>query len=380
MTTQTTKPAKPSRRNELLAGIIVLSAMALFTITTILAGNFRKLLEKRQTIHVSFASARGLVVNNPVQVSGVEVGLVKEIELTRLKNPESGMETPRVLVRAEIPAKIWLSKDSQAEVNVSLTGITVLRINRGSSTEQLGREDIIPGIDPVDVGELSLTLGRIAQRVDAFVQDLTSDQVLGDIRTVVQNTRETTEALKIVSSSLTELIGKNQERWQKMISNAERISVNLDGLLNDNRKNLTTTIAELPTLTREVRALSQDGRQLLAKNESNLTRMIADLQVTSANLKETSASVKRQPWILLKNPDKSDVRSRDLYTAARDLQGAVGEMRNTAETLKALEAMRSGSKGSQRGDVDRLLVELNESYQRLSDLQQKIEEAARRSN
>src|SRR5262245_2643061 len=121
------------KRKELLAGAVMIVGVILLTAALILASNFSHFFEKKRLIRVQFDNIRGLTINNPVEVSGVEVGIVKEIHLATRKSDVEGEIFPSVIVIAQVPRNVFIPEDSRSEIDASLTGIRVLRINRGQS-------------------------------------------------------------------------------------------------------------------------------------------------------------------------------------------------------------------------------------------------------
>lgn len=364
---------KDPRRNEFLAGVVILVAVILFTLTFILAGNFSNILQKKRLVRVHFHSARGLIVNNPVQVSGVEMGQVKKISLEVVENGKTHEREPHVMVEAQVPADVYIAKDSRAEIDVSLTGITVLKIERGMSAEVLPETEAIIGTDSIAISDLSTKLGGIAASIDNFVHEIASQGMVSNAKAIIVDGKEAAHDIAIASSNLSDFIKRNKEPWNAIVGNFDMIARDLKQVVSENKGNINKTLGEMPGATENIKQFAGDADRLVRRNEENLTRTIADLQQTSKNLKDTSSSIKRAPWILLRKPDQTDSRSRNLYTAARDLESSAIELRNNLETIKALEAISKSKSSLDTKQINRLIGELETSLQNLNKIQNKLE-------
>jgi len=92
-----------------------------------------------------------------------------------------------------------------------------------------------------------------------------------------------------------------------LTSSLASISREMEGMLQDNRGNLDSTIANIEQATQETTELISDLRTTLAQmsvmmsnNGANFAEIMENFQYASQNLEEFSRIIKERPWLLVR--------------------------------------------------------------------------------
>jgi phospholipid/cholesterol/gamma-HCH transport system substrate-binding protein len=142
----------------------------LLTLMYLLTGGI--LFEKKVTLYLYIADATGVNAESPVRVDGIDVGIVKKVELTNSKNPN---RIVRVVITAERKKLDAISTDSVTQLSTdTLLGDKFVDISSGKSPEHIapngelpfrGQPDLMRTIDLAD-------FERQMRIVDATLTDI----------------------------------------------------------------------------------------------------------------------------------------------------------------------------------------------------------------
>lgn len=154
---------------ELKVGIFVFIGLVILVIFVLMIGDFR-LINPGYMFKVSFGFANGVKVNAPVRLSGVEVGEVKDIQITY----DSVNKKSKVLI------DVWVHKDARIPVDsriwVNMLGVLgekYIEIIPGKEQNNLLQAGaVIKGEDPISIQELTDLSREIALKVEDTVADL----------------------------------------------------------------------------------------------------------------------------------------------------------------------------------------------------------------
>ncbi|HXI11423.1 MAG TPA: MlaD family protein [Thermoanaerobaculia bacterium] len=159
-----TKVQKTSSRNARIGALVAVSTISLM-IFLFFIGSEQKLFARKTEYGVHFTNVTGLAEGNPVKLSGVTIGVVKDITL-----PESPKEnTVQISVMVDRKFAPRIRTDSRARLKKLglLTGDSYVDITAGSPTlAELPAKSIIPAQKATDVDALIASGGDL---VDNFV-------------------------------------------------------------------------------------------------------------------------------------------------------------------------------------------------------------------
>lgn len=211
---------------ELKVGSFVLMAI-LALVFFIVSISDLSIFEKGRHIHVIFGFASGLRESAPVRLAGVEVGLVKKLQV--FVDKDDGGKT-KVTVNAWIKENIAIPADSTVTINqLGILGEKYLEIIPGSSTNAIKDNGVVTGHDPVPIE-------KVTERVDTLMAKLatTVDSVNNGILTD-KNKKSLEEALEGLGSVGMDL--KEGRGTLGKLFTDESIYNNLDDLTSDLKGN-----------------------------------------------------------------------------------------------------------------------------------------------
>ncbi len=160
---------------EMKVGSFVLMAALALTFFIISISDL-SIFEKGHHLHVVFGFASGLREAAPVRLAGVDVGLVKKLEVFV---DESDARKTKVRVNIWIRDDIGIPVDSNITINqLGILGEKYVEIIPGASKDSLKESSVVQGHDPVPIE-------RITEKVDALMSKLvtTVDSVNNGILT-----------------------------------------------------------------------------------------------------------------------------------------------------------------------------------------------------
>lgn len=156
-------------RLELKVGIFVFIGLVILVMFVLMIGDFR-LINPGYVFKVSFGFANGVKVNAPVRLSGVEIGEVKDIEITY----DSVNKKSKALIEVWVRKEARIPVDSRVWVNMlGVLGEKYIEIIPGKEQDNLLHEGaVIKGEDPISIQELTDLSREIALKVEDTVADL----------------------------------------------------------------------------------------------------------------------------------------------------------------------------------------------------------------
>ncbi|SHO47621.1 MlaD family protein [Desulfopila aestuarii] len=133
---------------ESIAGVFVLIGICLLTYMTISLGNVRLFGSDSYTVITRFSTVSGLREGNPVEMQGIEVGEVKQLELDQEKQLSVAI--------LSIKNNIILYDDAIASIKTAgLIGDKFVSLNPGGSGEKLSDGGVIINTEsPIDIGDI----------------------------------------------------------------------------------------------------------------------------------------------------------------------------------------------------------------------------------
>lgn len=297
-------------RNPLTMGIVGTLAIV---VVLVLAFNFRSLpvVNNSDSMHIEFADASGLAVDDPVLIAGVEVGKVSSIDLDGAK----------VRVDATVDTSDQrLGEDSTAAIKVrtalgqrcieitprgtgSLGDGSTIPVSRTSSGYDITRslDEVTDKVSKTDTVDLSTALDQLSDIEAALPADLQSSlrglsrlsQTIGsrddELRSLLSNSETTSSVLAQRNQQLAALFGQGTQLFNALNRRSDSIHRILvqataisDGLKNISQQNQATLKPALDQLNTTL--------DMLSRNRSNLDQSISGLKTFTYQLGEAVGS------------------------------------------------------------------------------------------
>lgn len=261
--------------NEIKVGLLVLIAIAVlafFVVKIEGIGGFDD--QNTYAVDVLFDNAAGLMVDDPVQVAGIQVGKVTDVALT----PDG-----RARVTLRLSRGVQLRQDAQAVVgSTGMLGDRVLDLRPGSAdAPPVPDGGSIVGGEPVSIDQLVSVMSSIAGNLESTSETISrvlgSEEGEASLRHILAN-------MESLSGQLDTLIADNRVSVDRSLGTLDETLGNLNhmaGSLNEN----------LPRLVEDMRALSAEVSGVLADNEGEIDEATENLRVMSERLDRSAADL-----------------------------------------------------------------------------------------
>jgi virulence factor Mce-like protein len=290
------RQSKPFRaRNPVTIGAISLTVIALLVL---LAFNAQSLpiIGGGTVYQAYFTEAAGLKADDPVRISGVKVGSVDSLSLEhgavlvkfRVKNAFVGNESEAAIkIETVLGAKyLQLVPIGASELNPD----TTIPTSRTASPYDVVQAfaDLSTTIDQIDTTQLASSFEVLSQTFADTPDDVrTSLQGLARLSTTISSRDTQLQQLLTATKSVTQVLADRSGEFTKLIidsntllqevqarrqlidqilTNTQRLSTQLSGLVADNRQALTPALQQLSTVT-----------DVLSRNRAALGQTVANL-------------------------------------------------------------------------------------------------------
>jgi phospholipid/cholesterol/gamma-HCH transport system substrate-binding protein len=284
------------RSQNLRIGLVVVSALTLLMVFIFFIGSEQKLFAKKYKYDVLFETATGLAEGNPVQMSGVTIGVVQDILLPR--SSENRMVEITISVDRKYSDRI--REDSRAKLRKLglIAADSYVDISPGSPDKKvLEPGSLIPAARQTDVDQL---IGQGEDLVDNFVQISVSlrnvlervdrgEGLLGELTTQPEVKTRVTDTLLVTLtkvSSLVEEIENGKGLAGRLVSD-EEFATQFLGSLDRSMSSIETIAATLESSfdegTGAVPVLLNDPEQ-----RDRVVSLVANLDEASKNIAELS--------------------------------------------------------------------------------------------
>jgi phospholipid/cholesterol/gamma-HCH transport system substrate-binding protein len=243
----------------------VLSGVAIFVAFVIFVGGFlylKSVIIKAGTyeIEVVFDDIIGLEPKDKVSISGLEIGRVQRFTLEGL----------RVIVDLQLDPEVQIPNDSRAEIkSLGMVGEKFIDILPGQSPSFLQEGNRIEGSTAGDLMKLTGSAEGLMLQAEELIIDMKAAfRNIFDVETQ-QNLRQTLNHVHQISESLS----KESSTFERVIENLDRISGNLDEILNERRAQVETSINNLYEASNKLDGLTQKMDQSLSSMQTLLAKV-----------------------------------------------------------------------------------------------------------
>ncbi|MBT8763706.1 MCE family protein [Desulfohalobiaceae bacterium Ax17] len=260
---------------------IVLIALGYMT-TKVSKGKF--VTGDMYNIEVFFDNVSGLKKNSPVEIAGIEVGLVKDIVLENGRARVTLALSPDVRIHADAVAAVrtrGVLGDKFVELRSGTERYPVLQ-----NGDRIGRTEALVDMDKLfqKVGQIADDIGKVARSVANVVGGPEGEQ---DLRLLVQN-------LKEMAIGLNKMVQTNMESVNLIVANFREFSKDLKDISGGNKKGIEKIISNFEVASVQLKTTLDKMNSLLDKaqnGEGPVARLISDKEMGD-DLKKTLASLK----------------------------------------------------------------------------------------
>lgn len=251
--------------------------------------------EKKSHYFTVLKDASGIMPKTHVKTNGVTVGKVQTVEL--------GDNATKV--GFEIKADVRIPKGSTIEIRtVGFLGDKFLEIKRvDDKGDYIAVGDLIPrSTDTAELNEVVSTIGKVAEDIRKVTNNLA--KVLGD--------------------------DKAEKSMQNIMDNIEQFTVDARGILQDNREDVRTLVANLQEFSKSVNdVLDKDNKEKIDRIIARFDTTMESVDDASKNIKLIAAKVEKGEGTLGKLINDEDT--------IEEINGAIKEVRNVLAPVSNLQ-------------------------------------------
>jgi phospholipid/cholesterol/gamma-HCH transport system substrate-binding protein len=287
-------------KQEATVGALVLVGALLFIGGTMWLGGKR--FSARPTVAVQFTDAGTLKRGSPVRVSGVQLGMVDEIEFQGFG---------KVMVHLDLDEEASPRRDASAELaTVGLVADAVINFNPGTAAEPLPEDAVIIGTVAPGFMDIGTRLGDQASSVLGGVNEVRFKEVSEDLQ---RSLRAFERLANVYSNTVTGPIAQLTTTMQGLRTVSARIdSVLLAAQLDRTARTADSLMVNLGKLSASAQSTASQLDSVLARvnrGEGSLGKLMADTLLYQ-NTQRLVKSIQEFVDELKKNPGKLGVTVR----------------------------------------------------------------------
>jgi len=297
-------------REEIKAGIIIVSSLLILSISVILIGG-GSIYEKLDKYYVKVMNVGGLEVGSQVRLGGVRVGRVMEIFVP---------QGPGELVTVEIGIKKGITLYKGTKALITQTGfvgdIYLLLSVSDTSKGVIKPGEIIPSEEQAQFGLIMSKIDVLSSSIDKLVNDvdrLFSEKNVRGIEMLIGNTNDaivnsssnlekvanslkgTTEKLNDVLTEVEEVVKSNKGEISQVIKKAK-----------DDLEKANDMIRSIESTAKSFENTSKTIDKNVALQSKRLERLLNSMAETSEELRELIQEIKNKPWSLIYKEKRND--------------------------------------------------------------------------
>ncbi len=317
-----------SLKTKFAVGLFVLMGAVIVAAAFIWLGMSRYLEEGKYYVAYFDESVQGLNNDSAVKYRGVSIGRVESIGVA----PDENL----IEVVLRIESGMTLTNNMAAKLkSVGITGIVFIEIDRKKedaldrgpqirfpakhpivATEPsemklfvAGINDLMDQFKQMNVGGLAEKMRTILDRINTTIEDAQIKNISTDIRLSLQkieailDTRKWDKVLASVNSATTSFKAFS-DKSDQAVSDFEKVAVNLNGLLSENRLKIGQLVNSLNQTIRDADTFFAEGKDFLEDGEHKISNLEPLLALTLSNLESASASLTGLVELLSEQPSK----------------------------------------------------------------------------
>jgi len=333
--------AKTKQERSIKVGLLVAGALAVLMIFVFFIGSEQKIFARKNEYEVRLENVTGLAEGNPVKMSGVTIGVIRDIKLPQ--DPKERMVEILLMIDRKFSERVRGDSRVRLKKLGLLTGDSFIDVTPGTPRfPPLEPGSIIPSQRQTDVEQLlssgedlvdnfvqiSYSLKNILARIDrgeGLIGELTTapetKQRLTD--TVLTTLNKTNAALAHMESGKG-VMGKliyDDTYAETMTASLSSAAQSLQSVTAGIQKSFETGQGALPALLND------------AETKKKVTELVENLRATSNNLATFTASVQKGEGLvprLLNDKVYGDEALKEFTGLVRQLNEVVGKI-NTGQ-------------------------------------------------
>ncbi len=268
---------------EIKVGVFVFIAIILLAYLTTQITRGRMVSKDMYTVYAHFENISGLKTNSPVEIAGIDVGVVHRISL----------DNNLARVGMAISPEVKIYADAQATIRTrGVLGDKFVEISPGTpQAARLEDQDVMArGIQPTDLDQVMARVGDIADDLRTVSRSVA--HVFGGPEGE-EGMREAFINLREAAINLNQMIQANTHGIEMIVANLQSFSMDMADISRTNRQGIKHIVENFESASREINtALIQMGSILetAEHGEGPVATLLQDRQM-SEDMRRTVASL-----------------------------------------------------------------------------------------
>jgi ABC-type transporter Mla subunit MlaD len=205
------------------------------------------------------------------------------------------------------------------------------RLHRSAGDINAATASLAHQMDPNAGVTIAARLGRALTSVDAQLDPNVNDSLMRKVRAAADD----------LAGMLAETRPKVKETMTSVSGAARNIEAYTKKDLGEILASLREANTRILKIVGDFSTVSEQAKQIVATNRDNIDETLDNLAFVSINLKAASEEIRRNPWRLLYNPDRKELRSQNLYAAVRSFSDGAAQLDQAIAKLRGLKEVQS---------------------------------------
>ena len=219
-------------------------------------------------------------------------------------------------------------------------------------------------------GDVNTATGRLAHQRDPNGKDTVVARVRRAAGNIETETDPNAEGSLVATArgTMSEIHGMVKDGRPKVdrtlasvAAAAEKIEAYTKKDIGEILANLRESNTKILKILSDFAVVSEQAKEIVTLNRDNIDETIDNLAQVSVNLKSAAKEIRRNPWRLLYEPDKKELRSQNLYDAVRAFVDGASQLDQSLAKLRLLRKIPSDDPAYQEA-VQKVHKRLLESF------------------
>lgn len=290
-------------KEEVKAGIIIVSALAMLTLFIVLIGG-RQFFEKLDNYNVKVMNTAGLETGAQVRLGGVRVGRILDI-----REPKSPGEPVTIILGLKKGTALY--KGTRASITqIGFVGDIYLLLSiDNTSGEKINIGEVIPSQESIEFSVMMARVEMLSKSIDGLVKDI--DKLFS---------AENRKSIEALIGNANKAIVESSSNLEKVTTGLKDMTDKLGVVLTEVQELVHDNKGEVGTLIKKAREdLDKAGDMIKSIDKAsksvdkavefqsqNLDKLLGSMTQTTEDLKEVIQEIKAKPWSFIYKEGKGE--------------------------------------------------------------------------
>jgi ABC-type transporter Mla subunit MlaD len=283
-------------KETLKAGIIIISAFLILSLSVILVGG-GQFLQKFDAYYTRVVNAAGIEVGSQVRLGGVRVG--KVIDIIAPSGPGES-----VTIKLGVKKGTTLYKGTKAMITqIGFVGdIYLLLTLDNAKGETFKPGDTIPAEEPIEFGKLIAKLNGISDSLNGLINDIDKIFSQKNIEGIEQLVGNTNKAIVSSSANIEKVASSLKETTEKLnslLSELEDVVKSNKGEFSGLIKKAHEDLMKAGDMIKAIESAAKSTDRAVELQSRNLDELLKSLTNAAEGLEDVLMEVKNKPWSII---------------------------------------------------------------------------------